>query len=35
VLIFEFRDGKIAVETAYWSEPFPAPEWRSKWVEKM
>lgn len=34
VFIFEFRDGKIAKETAYWSEPFPAPEWRSKWVEK-
>jgi ketosteroid isomerase-like protein len=35
VFIFEFRDGKIAKETAYWSEPFEAPDWRSKWVEKM
>jgi ketosteroid isomerase-like protein len=34
VFIFEFRDGKIAKETAYWSEPFQAPEWRAKWVEK-
>jgi ketosteroid isomerase-like protein len=34
VFIFEFRDGKIAKETAYWSEPFEAPEWRSKWTEK-
>jgi ketosteroid isomerase-like protein len=29
VFIFEFRGGKIAKETAYWSEPFPAPDWRS------
>ncbi len=35
VFIFEFRDGKIARETAYWSESFPAPDWRSPWVEKM
>jgi ketosteroid isomerase-like protein len=35
VFIFELREGKIAVETAYWSEPFPAPDWRAKWVEKM
>ncbi len=34
VFIFEFRDGKIATETAYWSEPFEAPAWRSKWVTK-
>ena len=34
VFIFEFRDGKIAKETAYWSEPFEAPEWRAQWVEK-
>ncbi len=33
VFIFEFRDGKIARETAYWSEPFEAPEWRSAWVQ--
>lgn len=34
VFIFEFKDGKIAKETAYWSDSFDAPEWRSKWVEK-
>lgn len=34
VFIFEFRDGKIAKETAYWSEPFDPPAWRAKWVEK-
>ena len=33
VFIFEFRDGRVATETAYWSEAFPPPEWRSKWVE--
>lgn len=32
VFIFEFKDGKIAKETAYWSEPFEAPAWRAKWV---
>jgi ketosteroid isomerase-like protein len=35
VFIFEMRDGKIERETAYWSEPFEAPEWRAQWVEKM
>lgn len=34
VFIFEFKDGKISKETAYWSEPFEAPAWRTKWVEK-
>lgn len=34
VFIFEFKDGKIARETAYWSESFDAPDWRSRWVEK-
>ncbi|WP_232481288.1 nuclear transport factor 2 family protein [Arthrobacter sp. YN] len=33
VFIFEFRDGRIAKETAYWSEAFQAPEWRAQWVE--
>ena len=32
VFVFELRDGRIARETAYWSEPFEAPEWRSQWV---
>ncbi|WP_125615142.1 nuclear transport factor 2 family protein [Specibacter cremeus] len=34
VFIFEFRDDKIARETAYWSEPFEAPAWRAAWVEE-
>jgi hypothetical protein len=35
VFIFELRDGLIVKETAYWSKPFPAPEWRSQWVERI
>ena len=35
VFIFEMRDGKIAKETAYWAEPFPAPDWRAIWVEPL
>jgi ketosteroid isomerase-like protein len=34
VFVFELRDGRIARETAYWSEPFEAPEWRAQWVER-
>lgn len=34
VFIYELRDGKVMRETAYWAEPFQAPEWRSAWVEK-
>lgn len=33
VFIFELKEGKIAKETAYWSESFDAPAWRSQWVE--
>lgn len=33
--IFELRDGKIARETDYFADAFEAPEWRSKWTEKM
>lgn len=35
VFIFSMRDGRIAKEIAYWSKPFPAPEWRAPWVERM
>jgi ketosteroid isomerase-like protein len=35
VFIFSMRDGKIAREVAYWSKPFPAPEWRAPWIERM
>jgi ketosteroid isomerase-like protein len=35
ILLLEMRDGLIARETAYWSKPFPAPEWRAPWVERI
>ena len=35
VFIFQLRDGRIASEYAYWSKPFPAPDWRKPWVERM
>ncbi len=35
VFIFEFRDGKIEKETAYWSDAFDPPAWRAEWVEKF
>jgi hypothetical protein len=35
VFLFQLRDGLIAKEIAYWSKPFPAPDWRSPWVERM
>jgi hypothetical protein len=35
VFVFEMQRGLIARETAYWSKPFPAPEWRAKWVEQI
>jgi ketosteroid isomerase-like protein len=34
VFIFEFRDGRIARETAYWAEPFEPPQWRAQWVQR-
>ena len=33
--VIELRDGKIARETDYFAQPFPAPQWRAQWVEKM
>jgi len=35
VAVFEFRDGKVAKETDYFAQPFPAPQWRAQWVEQM
>ena len=32
VSIFEVRDGKIAHEVDYFTEPFPVPEWRKQWT---
>ena len=33
--IMELRDGKIAYETHYYTDPFEPPEWRSQWVERI
>jgi ketosteroid isomerase-like protein len=35
VFVFEMRGDRIARETAYWSEPFEAPAWRARWVERV
>ena len=35
VSVIELRDGKVAKETDYYAQPFPAPEWRARWVERM
>lgn len=35
VFVFQLRDGVIAREVAYWAKPFPAPDWRAPWVERM
>ncbi len=35
VFVFRVREGRIAHEIAYWSKPFPAPDWRAPWVEVM
>lgn len=31
----ELRDGKVAKMTEYFANPFPAPEWRAAFVERM
>jgi hypothetical protein len=33
--IVEFEDGKIKRDSGYFAEPFAAPEWRAKWVERF
>jgi hypothetical protein len=35
VSVIELRDGKAVKETDYFAQPFPAPEWRAQWVERM
>ncbi len=35
VSIMEFRNGKVAHETQYFSDPFEAPAWRSQWVQPV
>ena len=35
ILVFEFRDGKIERETAYWAAPGEPAAWRAAWVEPL
>src|SRR5271155_5600344 len=35
VSIMEFTDDKVARETQYFADPFAAPAFRAKWVERM
>ena len=35
VSIMEFSGDKVARETQYFADPFPAPAWRAQWVERM
>lgn len=35
VSIMEFLNGKVVHETQYFSDPFEAPGWRSRWVEQI
>ncbi|MGD0966290.1 MAG: nuclear transport factor 2 family protein [Candidatus Acidiferrales bacterium] len=35
VSIMEFRGDKVARETQYFADPFPAPAFRANWVERM
>jgi hypothetical protein len=32
--IVEFDGGKIKRATGYFGEPFEAPDWRARWVER-
>ena len=34
-VVFELRDCRIWRDTRYYAEPFEAPEWRARWVERM
>ena len=35
VSIMEFKGDKVARETQYFADPFVAPAFRAKWVERM
>jgi hypothetical protein len=35
VVISELKEGKMWRDTRYYAEPFEAPEWRARWVERM
>jgi len=32
---YELREGKMFRDTRYYAEPFDAPGWRTRWVERM
>jgi hypothetical protein len=35
VVVSELKDGRMWRDRWYFAEPFEAPEWRSRWVERM
>jgi hypothetical protein len=35
VSIMDFSGDKVSHETQYFADPFPAPAWRTQWVEPM
>ena len=35
VSIMEFKGAKVARETQYFADPFPAPAFRAQWVERI
>ncbi|MCA1704912.1 MAG: nuclear transport factor 2 family protein [Actinobacteria bacterium] len=35
ISIMEFEGTKVVRETHYFADPFPPPEWRAQWVERM
>ena len=34
-MILELKDGRIWRDSRYYAEPFEAPEWRARWVERV
>jgi hypothetical protein len=34
VSILEIQEGRIVREAIYFARPFPAPDWRSQWVDR-
>jgi ketosteroid isomerase-like protein len=35
ISFFTVRNGKITHLREFWPDPYPAPEWRDRWIEKM
>jgi ketosteroid isomerase-like protein len=35
ISFFTLAGGKIVHVREYWPDPYPAPEWRAQWVERM